>query len=68
MFKKEIKDLKDRDEQHNNCNEKNTVEGINSRITEAEQMSELEDRVIKITAIEQNKEKMKWGKSQRPLG
>ena len=37
---------------------KNTLEGINSRITEAgERISELEDRMVEITAVEQNKEK-----------
>ena len=37
---------------------KNTLEGINSRITEAEkQISELEDKKLEITAREQNKEK-----------
>uniref|UniRef100_A0A8C9BNX8 L1 transposable element RRM domain-containing protein n=1 Tax=Phocoena sinus TaxID=42100 RepID=A0A8C9BNX8_PHOSS len=37
---------------------KNTLEGINSRITEAEErISELEDRMFEFTAIEQNKEK-----------
>ena len=37
---------------------KNTLEGINSRITEAEeQISELEDRMVELTAVEQNKEK-----------
>ena len=37
---------------------KNTLEGINSRITEAEeQISDLEDRVVEFTAAEQNKEK-----------
>ena len=37
---------------------KNTLEGINSRINEAEgQISELEDRVVEITAMEQNNEK-----------
>ena len=36
----------------------NTQEGINSRITEAEErISELEDRLVEITAMEQNKEK-----------
>ena len=41
---------------------KNTLEGTNSRITKAEeQISELEDRMMKITAEEQNKVKrMKW--------
>ena len=34
-----------------------TLEGINSRITEAEeQISELEDRMVEFTAVEQNKE------------
>ena len=37
---------------------KNTLEGINSRITEAEErISKLEDRMVEITATEQNKEK-----------
>ena len=37
---------------------KNTIEGINSRITEAEeQISDLEDRMVEFTVTEQNKEK-----------
>ena len=37
---------------------KNTVAGINSRITEAEEwVSEMEDRIVKITEAEQNKQK-----------
>ena len=37
---------------------KNTLEGINSRISEAEeQISDLEDRMVETTAMEQNKEK-----------
>ena len=37
---------------------KNTLEGINSRINEAEeQISGLEDRMVEITAAKQNKEK-----------
>ena len=37
---------------------KNTLEGISSRITEAEeQISELEDKMVEVTAGEQNKEK-----------
>ena len=37
---------------------KNTLEGINSRITEAEERkSDLEDRMVEFTAAEQNKEK-----------
>ena len=37
---------------------KNTLEGINSRITVAEErISDLEDRMVEFTAMEQNKEK-----------
>ena len=37
---------------------KNTLEGIISRITEAEEwISELQDRMVEITAAEQNKER-----------
>ena len=37
---------------------KNTLEGIKSRITEAEgRISDLEDRMVECTAAEQNKEK-----------
>ena len=37
---------------------RNILEGLNSRITEAEkQISELEDRMVEITAKEQTKEK-----------
>ena len=47
---------------------KNTLERINSRITEAEEwISELEDRKMKITAEEENKDKKtekNWGSSQ----
>ena len=35
----------------------NTLEGLNSRMTEAEEwISDLEDRLVDITAIEQNTE------------
>ena len=53
---------------------KNTLEGISSRITEAEErISDLEDRMVKFTAMEQNKEKrMKRNEDslqpKRPLG
>ena len=37
---------------------KTTLEGINSRITEAEErISDLEDRMVEFTVVEQNKEK-----------
>ena len=35
----------------------NMLEGINSRITEEEWMNDLEDRMVEITATEQNTEK-----------
>ena len=44
---------------NNTINEmKNSLEGINSRITEAEEeISDLEDKIVEITTAEQNKEK-----------
>ena len=44
---------------NNTINEiKNSLEGVNSRITEAEeQISDLEDKILEITAAELNKEK-----------
>ena len=44
---------------NNTINEiKNSLEGINSRITEAEkQISDLEDKIVGITTVEKNKEK-----------
>ena len=37
---------------------KNTLEGTSSRVTEAEEwISDLEDRMVEITAVEKNKEK-----------
>ena len=36
-----------------------TLEGIHSRITEAEQINNLEDRMVEITATVQNIEKRK---------
>ena len=37
---------------------KNSLEGINSRITEAEKwISDLEDKIVEITTAEQDKEK-----------
>ena len=46
---------------------KNTLEGINSRITEAEEWkSDLEDRILEFTATEHNKEKrMKRNENNR---
>ena len=44
---------------NNTINEiKNSLEGINSRITEAEkQISDMEDKIVEITTAEQNTEK-----------
>ena len=45
---------------------KNTLEGISGRVTEAEEwISELEDRMVELTTVEQNKEnKRKKNKSK----
>ena len=81
MFNKDLDELKNKHleelknkqtEMNNTISEmKNTVEIINSRITEAEgQISDLEDRMVGSTAMEQHKEKrMKRNEnSLRPLG
>ena len=60
MFNKDLEELKNKQTEMNNTitEMKNTLEGINSREIEAEeQISELEDRMVEITAVEQNKEK-----------
>ena len=56
MFTKDLQELKDKQREMNN-----TLEGIHSRITEAEeQINDLEDRMAVITATEQNiKKRMK---------
>ena len=46
---------------------KNKLERINSRITEAEQISELEDRMVEITAKEQRKKNLKKQNSLRDI-
>ena len=56
MFNKDLEELKNKQtEMNNTINEmKNILEGI----TEAEEwISDLEDRMLEITAVEQNKEK-----------
>ena len=48
---------------------KNTLEGINSRRTEAEErISELGDRVVEITAIKQNTERRMKRAEKNSLG
>ena len=60
MFNKDLEELKSKQTMMKNpTNEiKNSLEGINSRITEAEEwISDLEDKIVEITITEQNKEK-----------
>ena len=59
-FNKDLEELKrNQAMMKNTINEiKNTLEGINSRIIQAEeQVSDLEDKMVEITTAEQNKEK-----------
>ena len=60
MFNKDLEELKSKQiMKKNKINQnKNSLEGINSRITEAEErISDLEDKIVEITIIEQDKEK-----------
>ena len=53
MFTRDLEELKNKQTQM-----KNTLEGINSRIIEAEEwVNDLEDRMMEITVAEQNIEK-----------
>ena len=53
MFTKDLEELKNKQTEMNN-----TLEGMNSRITEAEAwINDLEDRMVEITTAEQNREK-----------
>ena len=57
---KDLEELKNKHEETNSTTTeiKNTVEGINSRISEAEDWnSELDDKMVEITSEEQNKVK-----------
>ena len=66
MFNKDLEELKNKQTEMNSTisEVKNTLEGINSRITEAEEwISYLEDRMVVITAAEQNKEIRKIGRA-----
>ena len=60
MFTKDLEELKNKQTEMNN-----TLEGIHIRITGAgEQINDLVDRMVQITAREQNTEKRmkrKWG-------
>ena len=60
MINKELEDIQNKQTDMNNAitEMKNTLEGINNRIIEPEEwISELEDRMVEISAMEQNKEK-----------
>ena len=59
MFHRDLEELKNKQTEMNNTiiEVKNTLEGINSRITEAERINDLEDRMVEITVMQQNKEK-----------
>ena len=50
MFTKDLEELKIKEMN-------NTLQGINSRVTGAEWINDLEDRMVEITATEQNREK-----------
>ena len=56
---KDLEELKNKHSETNNTTTeiKNTLAGINSRISEAEPISELEDKKVEITFEEQNKAK-----------
>ena len=59
-FNKDLEELKSKQiMMKNTINEiKNSLEGINSRITDTEEwISDLEDKIVEITTAEQNKEK-----------
>ena len=63
MFTKDLEELKNKQTKVNN-----TLEGINSRITEAKEwINDLEDRMVDITATEQNVEKRMKRNSLRDL-
>ena len=61
MFNKDLQELKNKQTEMNNTitEMKNTLEGINSRINEIQWINDLEDKMVEITAAEQNKEKRK---------
>ena len=59
-FNKDLEELKSKQTMMNNTINKikNSLEGVNSRTTAAEeQINDLEDKILEITATQQNKEK-----------
>ena len=68
MFNKDLEELKNKQTEMNNTitEMKTTLEGISSRITEAEKwISDLEDRMVEFTSAEQNKEKRKYNQNNK---
>ena len=62
MFTKDLEELKNKQTEMNN-----TLEGIHSRTTESEErINDLEDRMVGITAAEQNIEKKNEEKRRQP--
>ena len=64
-------DLEDLMNKHTNntiTEMRNTLEGINSRISEAERISGLEDKMVEMTSEEQNKVKRMKRKKEFSLG
>ena len=63
MFTKDLQELKNKQIEMND-----TLEGIHSRITEAEaQTNDLEDKMVEITAAEQNIEKIRMKRNEDSL-
>ena len=63
MLTKDLEELKNKQTEMNNI-----LEGIHSRITEAEEwINDLEDRMVEITAVEQNREKRMKKKNEDSL-
>ena len=56
-IKKDLEELKNKNTNNTIIEIKNTLEGINRRVSEAELISELEDKMVEITSEEQNKVK-----------
>ena len=55
---KDLEELRNKHRNNTITEIKNSLEGINSRISEAEeQISELEDKMVEITSEEQNEKK-----------
>ena len=59
MFTKDLEELKNKQTEMNKTmtEMKTTLEGVNSRIAEAELISDLEDRMVEISAMEQTLKK-----------